>query len=640
MTAACTAIGDIAALVMDWAFVDPRLPGDERQGERRRRLLRAAQSCYRYLPRREALPSPCAPPWVTAVCDWIAPFMEPGLRAFLNVTPSDERNLLSIGLPLDFPLLLEIWRLDWFVGILPQVSRVFANLLPKNLWFGIRKALPGFDLLSAYRALFSPALGQPPPPHYAHYDRDAAFARERLDGPNPFAIERVQSIDALARRIKPADRPQLEAQFGGAAGMQRAIDSQSLFIADYRILADSVLPRARPWAVDNTGRDSEWSLHRDSRWRPKYLPAPVALFRIDPGKDPLCDLLPVAIWVDQRDANGDFNPLYLPGQPGWDLARLYVRVADANLHENASHNQRHHFVAGAFAAATRRQLAYAHPIHVLLEPHIAHTLMVNRIIYGTLRDAGSAVDEQFACDLEACREIMNQTHARLKWTDLALEADLARRGVRESPAEYPWRDDVRLWTAPIEAFVRDYLSIYYQDKDVSKDAELAAWFAELQSENGGHLDFTGVRLTSLDDLVGLLAQFLFLAGPSHASVHFPLSAYLSWAPAFPRSAYRPPPRPGEVDTAGPAAQRFIDTLPPIDRASLQFQIGKLADYRYGRFGAYESYRLGRVAAARPAISRLQIALDRIESEINTRNQRRPRSYAYLLPSRVPNSVNL
>src|SRR5205085_3872180 len=98
----------------------------------------------------------------------------------------------------------------------------------------------------------------------------------------------------------------------------------------------------------------------------------------------------------------------------------------ANLQEQVLHNFRHHFVAGAFAATTRRQLSSRHPICFLLEPHIAHTLYVNRIIFNTLRTPGSAVDNQFAGDLEEDREILIQARKKQSWRDLSLETDLAR----------------------------------------------------------------------------------------------------------------------------------------------------------------------------------------------------------------------
>jgi len=406
-------------------------------------------------------------------------------------------------------------------------------------------------------------------------------------------------------------------------------------VADYSLVERALLPRvvvpgARP-------------LGRDSRWRAKYLPAPVALFRESqaPGEG----LLPVAILVDQPDAAGP-NPVYLRGGPGWEVAKTYVRVADANVHENVTHNLRHHFVAEAFALATRRRLAWNHPVHVLLEPHLAHTLMVNSIIQFTLRTRGQSVENQFSGDLEESWRMIVEAHRLHRFRQLLLEGDVARRGVARRPADYPWRDDARRWIEPIAEFVSGYVRRYYRDDAaVAGDGELQAWAAELEAPSGGALRDVfcappgGPRPATRDELVEVLAGFLFLAGPSHAAIHFVLKDWLSWAPAFPRAAYAPPP----ADPAAPgfdARAHLQAMLPPATRAADQFQVGHLAALQYLTFGDYRRYRLGRIGDVQPLVHELRRRLGLVEAEIRRANATRPRPYERLLPSLVPNSVNI
>jgi arachidonate 15-lipoxygenase len=532
---------------------------------------------------------------------------------------SPSENLLEpLSVATTFPFWVEIWKWDWAIPLLPRVLRTVLNLEPKGAWFWLRGLFPDFDKLAAYRALFSPLLRQPAPPQYADDGSDVSFARERLDGPNPWVIRKITSPEDLATRMAlPAER---------ASELAADASAGNLFVADYSLIAESLLPADRPWAKAPT------VMGRDSRWRPKYLPAPVALFRL--GSDG--NLAPVAIRIDQPNAAPP-NPVWTPDIEGyWDIAKLYVRVADANLHEHSSHNYRHHFVAGIIAATTRRQLSPIHPVYLLLEPHIAHTLFVNRIIYGTLHQPGKSVDEQFAGDLEETRQITINSFKQWNWTALSLTADLAARGVDKTPVSYPWRDDALLWLDPIARFVGTYIRLFYNDDNaVANDIEMQQWSRELEDRLPGVAPEGTIK--TIDQLIAVLSQMLFTTGPGHASAHFPLTEYLMWAPGYPRSAYAAPPGPFN-DQAPP--QRIANTLPSVARAITQFKIGQFAGYQYGRFGDYHKYRLSRVAQAQGAITALGKDLQTVESTIEARNKTRPRAYTYLLPRYVPNSINL
>jgi arachidonate 15-lipoxygenase len=528
--------------------------------------------------------------------------------------------LAPIAVVVEYPLLRELWRTDWLLGILPLFVRTFANVLPKGLLFSLRSRRAGFDKRAAYHALFSRALGFLPPWTLPGHDTDEAFARERLDGPNPIVIERVRDANELRARL-PISDDELGRAVGASVTVAGEIAAGNMFVCDYVLLQRALLPRDQPWTAP---------LGRDSRFRLKYLPAPVALFCRPAGQP---NLLPVAIRVDQPNARGP-NPRYLRGEPGWQLAKLYVRVADSNHHELSSHNYRHHFVGGVFAAATRRQLSTNHPVHVLLEAHIDGTLMIFRL----LTTPGSTDDQAFAGDLEEIQQIVIEAHACRSWRELTLENDVRRRGM-ERHADYPWWEDARLWRAPIDTFVREVLSQFYpDDRAVQDDPELQAWFEELCDPDRGNLRELADdgRLATVDALARLLGELLFLVGPSHASMHYPLSDFWSWVPGCPRAAYRPPPeRPVENED-----DRILETLAPIGDAAAQFAVSQLAGFRDQCFGDYARYRLGRLPQAAPALRRLHAGRDAIAATIDERNRRRFRPYRYLHPSQVPNSTNI
>jgi arachidonate 15-lipoxygenase len=545
------------------------------------------------------------------------------IRAFYGYLPPDaaENPLLPIAVAGKFPV-YENYGPAWGVPYLPMFLRAFVDTEVKKLWFDLRGLFGPVDKMQAFRDLFSREL--PPPPEVRDWMRDGVFARNRVDGPNPLLLGRVRDAAHLQRAVGISD-DEFQSVMGRGRTLADELAAGNLFVADFWLLQHSLLP-----STPN---------QRDSRWRRKYLPSPVALFCQRPGFDPMCDLAPVAIRIDQLNSAPP-NPLYLRSDDErWLTAKTYVEVAEFNLQAMSSHIYRHHYLAEPFAVTTRRQLSPSHPVYVLLEPHLAYTLAVNHSAFNLLKQPGSIFDEIYAGELAETRNIMIESYAHWTFGDQALERDLHARGVENGPVDYPYRDDARLWMPVIERFVHDYLALYYQRiSDVSSDWELQAWARELQARDGGNLRglFGDERIATVTELAAVLGQFLFLAGPGHAAVHYPQTDYFTYVPAFPGAAFRPPPEDGEPMTP----TRLLQVLPPIRVGADQFLNNQIANYRFDQFGHYKRYALGRVAAARPLVARLRSDLESIEQTIVERNQRRPRPYTYLLPSLVPNSINI
>jgi arachidonate 15-lipoxygenase len=136
-------------------------------------------------------------------------------------------------------------------------------------------------------------------------------------------------------------------------------------------------------------------------------------------------------------------------------------------------------------------------------------------------------------------------------------------------------------------------------------------------------------------LIDLLAQALFIAGPGHASQHYSSNYYYRYPPAFAGAAYEPPlwgPTANEADYRG--------MLPPIRTAAKQFMYNTFGDFRFDKFGDYHKYPLGKLSQAEGPIAQLRQDLDAAERRIAVRARIRPLPYEFLLPSRVPNSVNI
>ncbi len=451
---------------------------------------------------------------------------------------------------------------------------------------------------------------------------DHAFARARVGGVNPLTIERVRALDDLRDRLDISE-DMWERTLGTQARVTREIADQRLFIADYRPLARALLHGSS----------------RDLRFRERYLAAPVAVFR-ELRSAPRPRLEPVLIQLDQRDDLGLRPSAFAPGDgAGWRLAKLYVQSADVNLGVLGHHLGGCHALAEAFALSTPRQLSPRHPVYVLLEPHLAYSLAVNRAAHTLLTRPGSVFEQVYSGSLPLTRSIVARAHERLASQPRTLAFDLERRGVTRYPLDYPFRDDAQLYGPALARFVRTYLARFYcDDAAVRGDGELQAWAAELASPAGG--DMTGLlpesRLRTREELSEVLARVLFVVGPLHAALHFAQPELLVEPDVYPAALFHPPPRHGEVVSAS----RISRTLPPRAVAIVQVLNNRVADYRFDRIGDYRRYRLGQMPEARDAIVELTRSLRAIESTIAARNLARVDPYTYLLPSRVPNSANI
>lgn len=488
-----------------------------------------------------------------------------------------------------------------------------------------------YDKMRAYEQLLSRSL----PFFPKDAGSDDAFAWWRIAGANPLSLAQERSLESLSRRI-PLDLRRCETQLARKLGRPVSLAEEAqrgrLFSVDFRRIQQSLRP-----ARDDCVPD----LLRDSRWRAKYLPAPIGVFVEEPGRR--VSLVPVAIQIDQPLNRSEPNPVYTTDDGwGWRIAKLYFEVADVSFQLSCGHLRRTHFLIEPFALATPRQLAREHPIHILLRPHLRFTFPVNRAAYDYFKERRKLYFDVHAGTLEEMREIAIQSYLEEELPDLELEAELASRGVERSPRLYPYRDDARLWQEPIREFVQSYVHAFYaSDRTVQDDGELQAWVNELmhpprQAEVRPRKLVAGDRLHTREELVGLLAQVLFVAGPGHASQQYSANHFYRYPPAFPGSAYLPPP--WQEDSLNEA--RFQNTLPPIRTAARQWTYNTFTNFRMRRFGSYGFHRLARLPEARQPILRLQEKLREVESEIVRRNQARLYRYDFLLPSQVPNSIHI
>jgi arachidonate 15-lipoxygenase len=473
---------------------------------------------------------------------------------------------------------------------------------------------------------------------------DREFARQRLAGQNPMMLRRVQSAD------QPMLQPWLNQTYTSASGntleLTHAAAENRLFVADYPLLQHLT----------------------DSDLQPgRYVGSPIAVFyRADTG------LEPVLIQVEKGRV---ITPTHAcPGTvDDWMRAKLYVQTADVTFHELISHLCYTHLAMEAFAIATPRQLPASHPLYRLLQPHFQFLLAINTRGNTILLGEGSAIDNLMAPTRKASLDLINRAYRERPFQDYSLPNNIQQRGLEpEFLPECPYRDDALLLWEAIDRYVTRYLQRYYpDDQTVQKDGYLQSWAAELgmpldasraYSEfpqaptwlpkdwvlntglNLEHLPFyprvpefppaQAGEILTLQQLIEIVTQIIFTCGPQHAAVNFSQFDYVGYVPNAPFALYSRPDTPTDLRDLLPTSAQEIEQI------ALTFA---LSGIRWGQLGDPELIKF-KDKGDRQILEQLNHELETIEDTIKDRNQKRlidsGIEYPYLLPSRIPNSINI
>ena len=184
----------------------------------------------------------------------------------------------------------EEYDYTWKMFMLPHLGAAWANHFSKWLLFGLEKATFRFDKLRAYREIF-PVRARGFAKKEDDDKRDALFGHCRVAGANPLSLERVKSLTTLREKI-PFEPKRIEEAVRRRWHRKVSIADE---VARGKISAvDCVLIQS---ALEDFGKGMRT---RDSRWREKYLPAPIGVFLEAPGLLAGSSLVPLAILIDQR----------------------------------------------------------------------------------------------------------------------------------------------------------------------------------------------------------------------------------------------------------------------------------------------------------------------------------------------------
>lgn len=454
------------------------------------------------------------------------------------------------------------------------------------------------------------------------FQSDSLFAHYRIAGPNPMLITSISII--------PPKFAVTEAGYQGYMGsddsLAEALADKRLFILDYKELQP---------LVDNPGtykgKKKQLFAPLVLLVRPKGtgLLAPVAIQRTQKAEE--CTV----VYATEDKRSPDFWP--------WQTAKSIVEVAEGNYHELFVHLARTHLFIEPFAIATQRNLARSHPLNILLTPHFEGTLFINNSATGSLIADGGPIDQIFAGHINHTQQAAGGDRLRYDFYENMLPTDLVNRGVDDTRIlpHYPYRDDALLIWAAIERWISDYVNIYYDnDNDIISDTELAAWATDV-TEQGKIKGF--VPVTSKHQLVQVITMIIFTGSAQHAAVNFPQSSVMTYAPAVTGALW------GGDDPKGNTEQAWLETLAPLEIASQQLDLlhliggvyyRMLGNYQANEFPYLDWFEDKRVSGKGGALERFQQSLIRIEAKIEIRNHKRGIPYPYLLPSKIPMSINI
>ncbi|XP_050018684.1 polyunsaturated fatty acid lipoxygenase ALOX15B isoform X3 [Alexandromys fortis] len=227
---------------------------------------------------------------------------------------------------------------------------------------------------------------------FAHWQEDAFFASQFLNGLNPVLIRRCHSLP----KNFPVTDEMVAPVLGPGTSLQAELEKGSLFLVDHGILS----------GVQTNVING----------KPQFSAAPMTLLYQRSGSG---SLLPLAIQLKQTP--GPDNPIFLPSDDKWDwlLAKTWVRNAEFSVHEALTHLLHAHLLPEVFALATLRQLPHCHPL---------------------FKSTGLGIG--------GFSELIKRNMEQLNYSVLCFPEDIRARDVEDIPGYYYRDDGMQIWGVP------------------------------------------------------------------------------------------------------------------------------------------------------------------------------------------------
>ncbi|MCB1178104.1 MAG: hypothetical protein KDK36_11035, partial [Leptospiraceae bacterium] len=427
--------------------------------------------------------------------------------------------------------------------------------------------------------------------------------------------------------------------------LEDAVRKKRLFVCDY-----SMLEGAK--AIEFHGEQ-------------RFITAPIAIFYWNPTPPegyPKGDgvMQPIAIQLGQK-FDSELTPIFTPNNCSnsndpnglkWKIAKYVVNASCAIQHESVAHFGACHIRVEPMVVAAHRQLSENHPLLKLLIPHFRFTIKINDSAIHSLIIPGGTVATNVGPAIEDTLRIVKEAHEKWRFDDNNPDRIFLDRGVgQDSLPKFPFRDDTLLLWKAIKNFVSGYLKAYYEnDSVVLEDTELQAWinemvspdYAAIQGMNGlKKTENHNYKIDSLDYLIEIISQIIYIAGPGHSAVNFAQYPLMSYTPSVAGTIYHTmPSKNSNIESEKDCMKWYT----PLDGSlyTLSFEY-LLSGVQFDTFGHYNSDP--RVPYFNdPRVSEIvldfQEELAEIEATIRKRNKERPMPYLFQVPSMIPNSISI
>ncbi|XP_054886024.1 polyunsaturated fatty acid 5-lipoxygenase [Poeciliopsis prolifica] len=446
-----------------------------------------------------------------------------------------------------------------------------------------------------------------------HWKEDFMFGYQFLNGCNPVLISKCTKLPDKF----PVTNEMVSVSLERDLTLEQELKAGNIFIVDYEVLE----------GINANSTD---------RYTQQYLAAPMCLlYRNLRNK-----ILPIAIQLGQ---DPDENPIFLPtdGQYDWLLAKIWVRSADFQHHQNITHLLRTHLMTEVFGIAMFRQLPAVHPAFKLLIPHIRYTIAINTKAREQLICECGIFDKANATGGGGHIQLIQKAMKTLTFRSLCFPDMIKSRGMdnTEEVPTYFYRDDgYKVWEAT-KSFVSDVIGIYYtSDERVQEDEEIQAFVKDVCSfgmQDFDHCEFPK-SLKTRDELIEYLTIIIFTASSQHAAVNFGQYDWCSWIPNAPSTMRKPPPKEkGQVDV-----KMIIESLPDRGRSSWHLgAVWALSQYQENELylGMYPDEHFIE-KPVKDAMGKFRKELAEITRSIKRRNEEKKLPYYNMSPDKIPNSV--
>jgi arachidonate 15-lipoxygenase len=144
-------------------------------------------------------------------------------------------------------------------------------------------------------------------------------------------------------------------------------------------------------------------------------------------------------------------------------------------------------------------------------------------------------------------------------------------------------------------------------------------------------------LTNRDQLIDILTQMIFTAGPQHSAIAWIQYQYMAFIPNMPGALYQPiPTTKGKFTNENSLTSFLPGVKPSLTQVQFISLVGTKRDPKaFTNFGT-NSFQDPK---AIEVLKDFQDRLESIEKRIEMLNQRRQECYPAFLPSRMSNSVS-